>query len=632
MRKFHNRAASGQSAGAVRRMRTRRHMTAGHFERMAPVFLFTMNRRKAAQAARLMPEFQRLMRDRRKASPPREVPPAVRFSLVPPPPERDPGRRLIAPEAGSSTESRETPHKAPGGVAPGDAGNNNDFGGANKPGRADDAGGAGAPDAGGEPDVADDPAAGAADRAVAAGGAARSGVSTARMRRETDLAFATVGRLRHLLETGETTSVELTELALDRLRRYGPGLNCVVRDCASRAREQAKRMDAERKAGSVRGPLHGIPWGAKDLLDTAGIATEYGAEPFQGRVPERDAAVVRSLDAAGAVLVAKLSLGALAYGDVWYAGRTNNPWDVHTGSSGSSAGSAAAVVAGLVPFALGTETMGSIISPSLACGAAGLRPTFGRVSRDGCMPLAWSYDKIGPVARTASCTAEVLSVIAASDSQGAAGDPDWRSAPFEPFAMTDLSGVRIGMCEQWFTAVSDEDGARERGTQSVREALERCGAECVNINLPEFPYEALSLPVYTEAASSFETLTESGEDDMLRSQTLESWPNIFRTSRFIAGTEYVEVQRLRTAIAKSIDTLLESVDMVLAPSGGVEMLLATNGSGHPSLTIRTGFDGEGLPAGATLYGRYWEESALVAVGSVLEGELAAAKARPPDYI
>ncbi|MFW6388123.1 MAG: amidase [bacterium] len=447
--------------------------------------------------------------------------------------------------------------------------------------------------------------------------------------RRNRLAFAKVGELADFLESGQTTSRELTELSLERLSRHGPRLNCLVRLCADRARRLAEQADAERASGRVRSRLHGIPWGAKDLFDTRDIPTEYGAEPFIGRVPRDDAEVVRLLDDAGAVLVAKLSLGALAYGDVWYGGRTNNPWDERTGSSGSSAGSAAAVVAGLVPFALGTETMGSIISPSITCGAAGLRPTFGRVPRGGTMPLAWSYDKIGPIARTAECTSHVLNELRADSAEHFETlDPDFCPAPYAPFGRSSLKGIRIGMAREWFRADSGSDGALQWGARSVREAIERCGGECVPIDLPNYPYESLFLPVYAEAAASFERMTESGEDEMLAAQGVENWPNLFRSARFLPASDYVEAQRLRRTVARDIDRLFFEVDALMAPLGATELLLATNGSGHPSLTIRTGFSGTGMPIGATLYGRYWEESALAAIGGVIEAELGAVHKKP----
>ena len=356
--------------------------------------------------------------------------------------------------------------------------------------------------------------------------------------RRNRLAFAKVSELKAFLESGETTSEELTELSLERLSVFGPQLNCVVRLCADRARRQAKTADAERAAGKVRSPLHGIPWGAKDLFDTRDIPTEYGAEPFIGRVPKDDADVVRLLDGAGAVLVAKLSLGALAYGDVWYRGRTNNPWDETSGSSGSSAGSAASVVAGLVPFALGTETMGSIISPSITCGAAGLRPTFGRVPRGGAMPLAWSYDKIGPIARTAECTAIVLTALRRdSGVPMETGDPDYQSAPYAPFGRSSLKGIRLGMAREWFRADEGSEGALKWGARRVREAIEGRGGECVPIDLPKYPYDALFLPVYAEAAASFERMTESGADRMLTGQGVENWPNLFRSARFLPASD-----------------------------------------------------------------------------------------------
>ncbi len=437
-----------------------------------------------------------------------------------------------------------------------------------------------------------------------------------------DLCYADISVLRSLLDSGAVTSRYLTELSLKRLETRGRELHCVAELCHETALLAADRMDAERERGISRGPLHGIPWGAKDLLDTADIPTRWGAEPYRDRIPGRDAATVRALERAGAVLVAKLSMGALAYGDIWYEGTTRNPWKTDSGSSGSSAGSAAAVAAGLVPFALGTETMGSIISPSLVCGTAGLRPTFGRVSRDGCMPLCPSYDKIGPMARTVYDCSLVLEAISGHTDAGAAIDPDCVDARYESpgrDADTGLHGVRVGY----------PAGQRTDDAEFVFTAAESLGAELVPVTLPDVSYEVLAIPVWAEAAATFEELTESGLDAMLRWQTVAAWPNTFRSVRFLSAVEYIQAQRLRRVYAGYAADAIQHVDVVLAPPAAVNWLYLTNGSGHPSLTFRAGFSEDGMPIGATLYGDYWSEAKLVGIARVLERSLGAADKRPP---
>ena len=437
-----------------------------------------------------------------------------------------------------------------------------------------------------------------------------------------DLCFADLPTLRNLLDSGAVSSRYLTELSLDRLETRGRELHCVAELCRDTALLAADRMDAELARGICRGPLHGIPWGAKDLLDTADIPTRWGAEPYLDRVPGRDAATVRALERAGAVLVAKLSLGALAYGDLWYEDRTRNPWDPATGSSGSSAGSAAAVTAGLVPFALGTETMGSIISPSLVCGSAGLRPTFGRVSRDGCMPLCPSYDKIGPIARTVHDCSLVLAAISGHTDAGAAMDPDCVNVGYHSPVRApgpDLKGRRIG-----FPA-----GYRTPDIEFLFEAAEVLGAELVPVALPDVSYEVLAIPVWAEAAATFEQLTSSGRDDLLTWQGVDAWPNTFRSVRFLSAVEYIQAQRLRRVYAGYAMDALRHVDAVLAPPNAVEWLYLTNGSGHPSLTFRAGFDRKSMPIGATLYGAHWNEAGLVSIADALETHMGAFLRRPP---
>jgi Asp-tRNA(Asn)/Glu-tRNA(Gln) amidotransferase A subunit family amidase len=457
-----------------------------------------------------------------------------------------------------------------------------------------------------------------------------------------DIAYAPVSALGHWLRTRAITSVRLTELYLERLERLGPKLACVVTLTPELALRQAAAADAELAAGKPRGPLHGIPWGAKDLFDTAGIETSWGAETHRSRIPSRDAVVVQRLRDAGAVLVAKLSLGALAYGDQWFGGRTRNPWNTEEGSSGSSAGSAAAAAAGLVGFALGTETLGSIVSPSMRSGTCGLRPTFGRVARTGAMALCWSLDKIGPLGRRAECCAAVLGAIDGRDP----ADPSSLDVPRFAYQGTahdpaDLAGVRIGWHPSWF----EGDSKTNDLDRDVLEHLRRLGAELVEVELPDLPYDGLSLILMAEAAACFEPLTLEDRDDELAWQDPEAWPNTWRLARFIPAVDLVQADRLRRRVIEAMHETFErsGVALFVAPSFG-PLLTITNYTGHPSLTVRTGivesptrslFDepGDGpahrVPHGITLWGRLFDEATLVRVGRALEDTLGVWDVRPP---
>jgi Asp-tRNA(Asn)/Glu-tRNA(Gln) amidotransferase A subunit family amidase len=437
--------------------------------------------------------------------------------------------------------------------------------------------------------------------------------------RDEDLAFASISQLSRWLERGELSSTRLTEIALDRLRRLGAELECVVALTEERALEQARRADREIAAGRIRGPLHGVPWGAKDLLDTRGTATTWGAAPFRGRVPEHDAEVVRRLDEAGAVLVAKLSLGELAQGDVWFGGRTRNPWKVDEGSGGSSAGSAAAVAAGLVTFSLGSETLGSITNPSMVCGVAGLRPSFGRVPRTGSMALAWSLDKIGPLCRRVEDAALVLAAIHGSHE----GDPDSIDLPFNFDIGARVDGMRVGYVPSWF-----EDPWASPSERLALRALEAIGAKLVELSLPELPYESLLLTLQVEAAAAFEELSLSGDDDELHQQDASAWPNTFRLARLVPAVEYVQMQRLRRRVMEVARDLFENVDVLVGPGMGSTFSFLTNASGHPSLTLRTGFRKNGTPTAVTLHGRLFGEGRLCELGVALESELDVWKLRP----
>jgi Asp-tRNA(Asn)/Glu-tRNA(Gln) amidotransferase A subunit family amidase len=435
---------------------------------------------------------------------------------------------------------------------------------------------------------------------------------------EEDLAYAPVSHQADWLRRGRISSLELTEVYLKRLKASEDELNAVVTLMEDEAREQAEQADRELSHGVYRGPLHGIPWGAKDLFDTAGVPTTWGAEPYLERKPSRDAYVVRSLKNAGAVLAAKLSLGALAYGDIWHKGRTNNPWNTEEGSSGSSAGSAAAVAAGLVGFALGTETMGSILSPSHRCGVSGLRPSFGRVPRTGAMSLCWSFDKIGPMCRTVDDTAIVFKHLLGTD----LGDPDARGGSFHYERRSDLSGIRVGYREEWFDA-EDAPGGRD-ALSHLRES----GADLVEVELPKLPYHVMRILIYAEAAAAFEDLTASNGDDTLRRQDKEAWPNLFRMSRFISAIDYIQAQRIRRRIGAELSRLFRHVDVVISPETNIDLLLGTNGSGHPALSLRAGYRENGRPYNVDLWAGHEQEAILCVVGHYLERHLAVWAGRP----
>ena len=421
-----------------------------------------------------------------------------------------------------------------------------------------------------------------------------------------DAAFWPVSRLGALLRSGVVSSVELTEMYLARLQRFGPQLSCVVTRTEDRAREQAAHADAELAAGTDRGPLHGIPWGAKDLVAVPGYPTTWGAAPFRDQVAAGTATVVERLQAAGAVLVAKLSLGALAMGDWWFEGQTKNPWNPEHGSSGSSAGSAAAVAAGLVGFAIGSETMGSIISPAARCAVVGLRPTFGRVSRHGAMALSWSMDKLGPMARSVEDCAMVLDAIYGPDGQDA-----WvADVPFSYDGRRGSEGLRIGYVAEAF----EGDGDTAAHDRAVLRALEGAGTELVPIALPDYPGEAFMTILLSEAAAAFDELTRTNRDDLLTRQTADSWPNLFRASRLVPAVEYIQANRMRELALRDLNALFDEVDVYLCPSTHSQNLYLTNATGHPSVAVPHAVDERGVPLDATMTftaGLYREGDALM---------------------
>jgi Asp-tRNA(Asn)/Glu-tRNA(Gln) amidotransferase A subunit family amidase len=435
------------------------------------------------------------------------------------------------------------------------------------------------------------------------------------------IAYAPLTVLSHWIERRMITSQRLTRIYHKRLRELGPRLECVITLLdEDKAMEKARAADIDIATGRYRGPLHGIPWGAKDLLDTEGLATTWGAEPYRHRVPRTSAHVVKRLEDAGAVLIAKLTLGALAYNDIWFGGRTRNPWNLERGSSGSSAGSAAAIAAGLVGFTLGTETYGSIVSPCMRCGATGLRPTFGRVGRSGAMPLCWSLDKIGPICRTVEDCMMVLRAINGWDP----GDPASLEMPLSFDATAPVEGMRLGLAPRWFK----DRGAKDLD-RKVMEVAQSLGLQLFEIDLPEWPYDILLNNLYAEATASFEELTRSNRDDELSWQDKDAWPNSFRRSWFIPAVEQVQIDRFRRKVMTMMDERFADVDAIISPSFAGSMLLITNFTGHPSLTIRTGFLDEQTPHGITIWGRLFDEGTLCRIGMALEKALGVWDKRPP---
>jgi len=424
------------------------------------------------------------------------------------------------------------------------------------------------------------------------------------------LAFLPIIQLSKLIRNRKITSMELTKMYINRLKRYDPYLNCVVTLTEDSALTQAEQADKEIAQGKYRGPLHGIPWGAKDLIATRGIRTTWGAEPYMEQVPQINGTVVNRLEEAGAVLVAKLSLGALASGDVWFKGQTKSPWNLQEGSSGSSAGSAAAVAGGLVGFALGTETHGSIISPCTRCGVTGLRPTFGRVSRYGVMALSWSMDKIGPICRTVEDCAIVFNTICGPDGK----DLTVVDAPFRWDAKADVKNLHVGYVKSEF----DKERENKTYDDKTLETMRSLGFNLVPIELPNYPIEAISFILQTEAAAAFDELTRSNEDDLLKQQDENAWPNSFRRARLIPAVEYIQANRIRTLVMQAMNRLMSEVDVYMAPSRGQNLLL-TNLTGHPAVVIPNGYTVEGRPCSSmTFIGRVYEEEEVLAVAKTCQ--------------
>ncbi len=440
-------------------------------------------------------------------------------------------------------------------------------------------------------------------------------------------AFWSISELAGLIGSGQVSSVELTKMYLARLKRYDPVLHCVVTLTEERALQQAWRADDEIAAGIYRGPLHGIPWGAKDLLAVAGYPTTWGAEPYREQVLDLDAAVVKRLEAAGAVLIAKLSLGELAWGDVWFGGMTRSPWNTDLGSSGSSAGSAAAVAAGLVGFSIGSETWGSIVSPATRCGATGLRPTFGRVSRHGAMALSWSMDKLGPIGRSVEDCALVFAAIHGADGL----DPTAVTRPFTWPEAAPLVDLRIG----YLAAAFEQEYEGRENDQATLALLRDLGAQLIPLTLPNYPIAPLQIILTVEAAAAFDALTRSNQDDLLARQVGDAWPNVLRAARLIPAVEYVQANRVRTLLMQAMREIMHDLDIYVAPSLAGDNLLLTNLTGHPAVVLPNGFNARGAgpaaPTTISFIGQLFGEATVLAVAQACQMAMDCHLQRPPAF-
>ncbi|MCH8326031.1 MAG: amidase [Bacteroidetes bacterium] len=425
-----------------------------------------------------------------------------------------------------------------------------------------------------------------------------------------DLAFYSIGELSYLLKIKKITSLELTKFYLSRLTKYNPILHCVVTLTEELALEQAKKADENFAKGIILSPLQGIPYGVKDLLSTKKYKTTWGAMPYKNQFINEDAEVIKKLTKAGAVLVAKLTMGALAMGDYWFGGRTRNPWDTSKGSSGSSAGPASAVSAGLVPFAIGTETWGSIISPSTVCGVSGLRPTYGRISRTGAMALSWSMDKIGPICRNAEDLAIVFNSIYGDDPN----DQTLFDYPFAYSPKIDFTKMKIGYLKSDF----ENDYDFKKQDSLTLNTLRKLGAELIPIELPDIPVNAIQIILTAEAGAAFDDFTLSGKDDLLTRQGKYAWPNIFRASRFIPAVEYVNANRIRYQLIQEMNKLMKKVDFYIAPSWEGDDLLLTNLTGHPCVVVPNGFSKNGTPTSISFIGRLFEEGTIISAAGAFQ--------------
>lgn len=421
---------------------------------------------------------------------------------------------------------------------------------------------------------------------------------------DAELAYAPLTTLANLVRRRVVTSERLTTLYLDRLERLNPQLLFATTVLRERALTKARAADAEIAAGRYKGPLHGIPWGAKDLLAVAGAPTTWGTTPYREQRFATDATVVKRLDDAGAVLIAKLTLGELAMGDVWYGGMTRNPWDLTQGASGSSAGSASAAAAGCVSFAIGSETLGSISSPATRCGATGLRPTFGRVPRTGAMALSWTMDKLGPLARSVEDCAVVFSALHGPDDQ----DATVHAAPYRWDGNASVRGLRVGVLRTDF----ERQQVTKPFDTAALQVLSGLGVSLVNVEIPEHPYAALRIILTAEAGAAFDELLRSGRTAEMVGQGPNAWPQTFREARFIPAVDYINANRVRTQVMRTWEKLMESVDVIVAPTNSGQ-LLATNLTGHPAVILPHGFRENGTPLSLTFVGRLFDEATLLRV-------------------
>ena len=428
-----------------------------------------------------------------------------------------------------------------------------------------------------------------------------------------ELAFWPITDLAQLIKSRQVSSVKLTNMYLDRLKRYDPKLHCVITLTEELAQKQAKLADEEIAAGHYRGPLHGIPWGAKDLLAVKEYKTTWGAMPYKDQVIDLDATVVRRLEEAGAVLVAKLTLGAMAWGDVWFAGKTRNPWNPEKGSSGSSAGPAAATAAGLVGFSIGSETHGSIVSPSTVCGVTGLRPTFGRVSRYGAMALSWSMDKIGPICRTVEDCAIVFHAIYGPDDK----DATVVDLPFNWDTSRNLKTLKVGYLKSAFEE-EREDKQWKANDEATLDVLRRLGLNLIPIELPDYPIETMGLILSVEAAAAFDQITRNNRDDLMVRQIKNAWPNRFREARMVPAVEYIQANRLRTLVMKAMHEQLSGIDVYVSPSWVGQNLLLTNLTGHPAVVLPNGLRKEKTPGSITFVGELFGEDKALALAKAYQ--------------
>lgn len=456
---------------------------------------------------------------------------------------------------------------------------------------------------------------------------------------DSDIAYAGVRQQSEWLASGALTSERLTTIYLQRIKKYAPKLECFITVMGEQAMVEARKADAEYRAGNSRGPLHGIPYAAKDLFDTDGVKTTYGATPFKDRVPDADAAVITTLRQAGAILLGKTTLGALAYGDIWFGGKTRNPWNPAEGSSGSSAGSSASVSAGLCSFALGTETLGSIVSPATRCGIFGLRPSFGRISRAGAMALCWSMDKVGPLTRHAEDTALVLSVLNGHDVH----DAGTLDIGFDYDGKEDLSHLRAAYDPAWFENTDDN-------AKAALETFKKMGikVEAVPDLLPDLPYGALSNILLAESAAAFEEITLDGRDASLKWQDDAAWPNTFRAARFITAIDLIQSDRLRRRVMAEMHAIYERYDLLISPPFSGGLLQITNYTGSPCTVMPSGFINSAtrtifgqatdvvgptakVPTSIVLWGRLLEDGRLVRVSKALQARMGVGDIRPPLF-